>query len=478
LTILVLGLFTVALVFVSGETYRQQALDTQRAALVDLARLKVDDLLLDLNNTSRDLGLAIQQDPQFRKLFKAGDTEALEAFLKNQFKQYFVTAGLLKLERLDVLDAHYNLISLSSRNGQYAGLGQFICPDLVMRTSKRIGTERLKTHSELCFASGYPYHAIIIPIGLQLQGYLQVTTDPAHSLIPLETALGMPLALSLPNGISLYRSADWVEWDQEAASLLTSFFLEARNGEPALTISLHSDIRPFYDQLERTRTLVMLIVSLVTIVAVIAARLIVGKIVLKPLEVQVQERTLELSNANTNLQAEITERKTAEVALRESEERYRDLFENTNDLIQSIAVDGSILYVNRAWRKTLNYNEEEVRGLSLFDVIHPESRDHCTRVFERVIAGERLDHVEFTLVTKDGSAITVEGSNSTIVKDGKPVGTRGIYRDVTERKRAEEEVRLHQAELAHVARLNTMGEMASGLAHEINQPLSSIVNYM
>jgi len=353
LTILVLGLFTVAVVFVSGETYRQQALDTQRNALLDLAHLKVDDLLLDMSNTSRDLGLGVQQDPQFRKLFKARDSEALEALLKNQFEQYYVTAGLLKLDRLDILDTDYNLVSQSSRDGGHAGRDQFICPDLVRRASKRMGAERLKTVSELCLASGHPYHAIIIPIGLRLEGYIQVTTDPAHNLILLETALGMPLALSLPNGISLYQSADWMEWSQEETSLLTSFTLAARNGEPALNISLHSDIQTFYDQLERTRTLVMLIVSLLTILAVLAARLIVYRIVLKPLETQVQERTRELSNTNIKLQAEIVER-----------------------------------------------------------------------------------------------------------------------------KRAEEEVQLRQTELAHIARQNTMGEMASGLAHEINQPLAAIVNYM
>jgi signal transduction histidine kinase len=348
-----LGLFTVAVVFVSGETYRQQALDTQRTALLDLAQLEVDDLLQDLGNTSRDLGLAVQQDPQFRKLFRSRDSEALEALLKNQFEQYFVTAGLLMVERLDILDADYNLISQTSHSGRYAGREQFICPDLVMRARKRTGTERLKAVSELCLAAEHPYHALIIPIGLRLEGYLQVTTDPAHNLIPLETTLGMPLALSLPNGISLYRSADWGKWNQDEASLLTSFSLETRNGEPALSISLHSDIQSFHDQLEQTRTLVMLFVSLLTILAVLIARLIVSKIVLEPLETKVQERTRELSNANIKLQAEIAER-----------------------------------------------------------------------------------------------------------------------------KRAEEELQLRQAELAHVARQNIMGEMASGLAHEINQPLAAIVNYM
>ncbi|MGB6838230.1 MAG: diguanylate cyclase, partial [Dehalococcoidia bacterium] len=131
----------------------------------------------------------------------------------------------------------------------------------------------------------------------------------------------------------------------------------------------------------------------------------------------------------------------AEEALRESEERYRDLFENASDLIQSVAPDGSFVYVNRAWRETLGYSQEEIAGLSLWDIIHPDSKVHCTEMFQRVIAGEKLERIEATFVTKDGRAITVEGSASCRFEDGRPVATRGIFRDVTERKRMEEALR-------------------------------------
>jgi DNA-binding response OmpR family regulator len=95
------------------------------------------------------------------------------------------------------------------------------------------------------------------------------------------------------------------------------------------------------------------------------------------LELRVQERTAELALANQGLQAEVAERVRAEEALRESEERFRDLFENATDLIQSVTPDGQFLFVNRAWRETLGYSKEQVAGLTLFDIIHPDSQAHC-----------------------------------------------------------------------------------------------------
>ena len=163
------------------------------------------------------------------------------------------------------------------------------------------------------------------------------------------------------------------------------------------------------------------------------------------LEELVKERTAEIRMVNEELQQKISERNQAEAALRESEERYRDLFESTNDLIQSVTPDGHFLYVNRAWRKVLGYSEKEIQRLLLLDIIHPDSQAHCMEVFQRVIAGENIDRVEATFVTKSGEEIMVEGSVNCRFVDGKPTYTRGIFRDISERKQAEEKIK-HAAE--------------------------------
>jgi len=90
---------------------------------------------------------------------------------------------------------------------------------------------------------------------------------------------------------------------------------------------------------------------------------------------------------------DITERKEIENALRESEERYRDLIESTYDIIQSVAPDGRFVFVNRAWLETLGYTEAELPSLNLWKIIHPESLSHCQEVFSRIRAGESIKNI-------------------------------------------------------------------------------------
>ncbi|MEA2035156.1 MAG: PAS domain S-box protein [Euryarchaeota archaeon] len=137
---------------------------------------------------------------------------------------------------------------------------------------------------------------------------------------------------------------------------------------------------------------------------------------------------------------DITTRKQVEEALRESEEKYRDLFENANDLIQSVTQDGHFVYVNRAWRNNLGYTEEEIADLSLFDIIHPDSQAHCMEVFQRVMSGEKVTNVEAVFVARDGKEISVAGNVNCKFVDGKPIYTRGIFRDITEWKQIDEKL--------------------------------------
>jgi PAS domain S-box-containing protein len=167
---------------------------------------------------------------------------------------------------------------------------------------------------------------------------------------------------------------------------------------------------------------------------------------------------------------DISERKRAEKALRESEERYRDLFDNASDLVCMTTADGEFQYVNKAWTQRVGYTDDELRRLRFEDVVHPESRDLYRSIAIRVRAGETVDHVELVLVTSMGGLITIDGNLSATRSDGRPAMIRGIYRDVTERKRVEEQLR-------RAERMQSAGRLAGGVAHEVNNMMTGVLGF-
>jgi PAS domain S-box-containing protein len=146
---------------------------------------------------------------------------------------------------------------------------------------------------------------------------------------------------------------------------------------------------------------------------------------------------LELRRNLVILQQAHQQQQQTELALRESRERYRDLFENASDLIQSVTPDGRFIYVNRAWKETLGYSEAELVELKIYDIIHSDSLVHCLEVFGQVMAGEKFAQVETIFVTKQGEKIWVEGSINCQFVESKPMATRGIFRNISDRKAAE-----------------------------------------
>ena len=177
-----------------------------------------------------------------------------------------------------------------------------------------------------------------------------------------------------------------------------------------------------------------------------------------------------LENKMLELEYDITERKQMERKLLESEERYRSVIENAHDMIQSVTPDGRFIFVNPAWLQTLGYTEAELSDLNVFNIIHPESLAHCQKLFAKVMHGESLKNIQATFIAKDGSEVLVEGSAAPRYVGSDIVATQGIFHDITERRKMEEQ-------LIVTDRLASIGELSSGVAHELNNPLTSVIGF-
>ena len=164
--------------------------------------------------------------------------------------------------------------------------------------------------------------------------------------------------------------------------------------------------------------------------------------------------------------------------LAESEERYRAVIENASDMIQSVRPDGTFEFVNRAWEQKLGYREDELGGMTVWAIIHPDDLEHCQILFMRAMQGETLDGVRTGFLTRDGRRIPVEGSVTSRYIDGQIVATHAFFRDITERLRAEElEERNARLELEQQARylekMAALGKLSAGLSHELNNPAAA-----
>lgn len=144
---------------------------------------------------------------------------------------------------------------------------------------------------------------------------------------------------------------------------------------------------------------------------------------------------------------DITQSKRDQEALRISEERYRDLFENATDLIQSVDADGVFQYANDTWCATLGYTKDELTSLRLQDVVHPEEMERYTIWRGKLLAGENPGPISTRFRTKSGRTILVQGNSTVRTVEGQAVATRSIFRDITAEQAAREEVKEHEAKL-------------------------------
>jgi len=174
---------------------------------------------------------------------------------------------------------------------------------------------------------------------------------------------------------------------------------------------------------------------------------------------------------------DITERKEAEAALSESEERYRKIVESTHEAIFLVrAGDGAMLDVNEEACRMLGF-PREVLLMKKAEDFHPHQLDVHRDFMASLLASGKVRTDRLSCLASNGELIPVRVSASVIQLQGATC-LQFIAQDMRAYLRAERKARKLQADLHHGARVSAMGELASGMAHELNQPLTAVMNYL
>ena len=184
-----------------------------------------------------------------------------------------------------------------------------------------------------------------------------------------------------------------------------------------------------------------------------------------------------LLSVNTDLQKMMAERKQSEAALRESEERHRLSLEASPDPIVVYDIQGKVSYVNHAFEQTFGWSRGELIG-NRIDFVPQENLAETKAAIERMLQGEKTVSFETRCLTKDGRLLDIQINASHFI-DGKdkPAGNIVILSDITERKREEEEKRKLEVQLQRAEKMEAIGTLAGGVAHDLNNMLSAIVAY-
>lgn len=292
--IVLLGIAGVFLLIFSGHAYRQLTYENEQAALSELVGLKMNDLLSELDRRSKEMGSNLQQEAKMRSALKARDTTAITQHLNDQFFQYYITAGILKVARIYVYDKQFNTLAISTEGFLKQDQDVQLCPEIVNIAKPRQGSERVKTISLLCEYKGHGYYSVLVPIGgLVPTGYLTIVTDPAYSMLPAEKDMGNPVLIKHPNGDIAYQSAMWPNHNVLENFLYAEYYLRDYAGREIISMAIVRDITAFRQSLTDNMIMIMILAACLITPTLLVIVLLIRR-AFKPLE-KLQLASVELS---------------------------------------------------------------------------------------------------------------------------------------------------------------------------------------
>ncbi|MBL1275183.1 MAG: EAL domain-containing protein [Ectothiorhodospiraceae bacterium] len=283
LIVLIMGILGMALAFTTGEAFRQLALDNQREAFVNLAKLNFENLLEHLEKEVVQIGLDIQQPAKFKQAMFARDTDKLSRQMNEHFKRGPVTLGTVKLLKIYALNIQYQLIVASSQLKNEIPMNSLGCTKMLNDISKRRGAERLKPKTSRCLVGTRSVLATIVPVGgLKIQGYLLLLVDPVPTLSQSEEGLGTPVRIINAAGNEVFKSSTWPTL-LSTNIMMTHHTMIASENDIFLEFNFATNISHLQGQLSETRNLLFTIAAIVMLSTGLLALLIFQRTALIPL---------------------------------------------------------------------------------------------------------------------------------------------------------------------------------------------------
>jgi PAS domain S-box-containing protein len=183
----------------------------------------------------------------------------------------------------------------------------------------------------------------------------------------------------------------------------------------------------------------------------------------------------------TSIVRDISERNRLEQSLRESEKKYRELWENAGDVLFIIDLEGNFLEANRTARELFGYNKEEVKKLNLRDVVDENYLPVIYQEIEKIINSKRSEilNLEVLCYTKDGKAVWMESRAKPIIDKGRIIAIQGIARDITERKKMEEAIKESEEKFRALAEKSLVGIylIQDGVFKYVNPKMAELWGY-
>ena len=432
ITILLIGILGIALVIATDFTYRKVVYGQQIDSINQLIAVKSADLIKKLSERHKELGVRLQSEPDFVKAFTARDTKSIRAWLDQEFNRYYVTIGLIKLEKVLVFDQDFQMITNSDRGIEIANKKTRPCARIISQLRQLPDTQRTRPVSQLCEYNKRPLMTTVISIGsIKPKGYIQIITDPAHILTQIETELGLPLKIFNRNDELLHQSINWPVDSNVNKYLVSRYMITGDNDEVSLIISGASDIRSLISHLDETRYKVILGATALTLITLLIALIILhrGLMPLRYLrraaDCSARGKFTSVSEAGYNeisapihsfnlmvrkiqsliddLTNEVKDHKKTETKYKQAKEAAEQHAQHADQqsnflhmTLQSIVdgvittgIDGNIKSMNPMAEQLTGWSENEAIGKPLLQVMHALDENTHKRIYDPI---ENIEH--------------------------------------------------------------------------------------